>query len=91
MSKDTLGSKQNCGVLHKRVLQNCLMIKLRYDVVITPHRQTIGYIRSKTRKKTIITKQKKIIKKRFSKQRNAVSESETNTIKELQDLKDSIN
>ena len=38
----------------------------------------------------MITKQKPIIKKRFSKRRNAVSESETNTIQKLQDLNDSI-
>ena len=62
----------------------------RYDLVITPRRKTLGYIRSKkqTRKETIITKQKQ---RRFSKRRNAISESETNTIKELQDLKDSTN
>ena len=32
-----------------------------------------------------------MIRKRFSKQRNAVSESDTNTIQELQELKDPIN
>ena len=60
---------------------------------ITPHRQTIGYIRSKrqTRKNTIITKQKQVIRTRFSKQRNAVSESDTNTLQELQEKKDSLN
>ena len=36
-------------------------------------------------------KLKQIIRKRFSKRRNAVSESDTNTILELLDLKDSIN
>ena len=37
----------------------------RYELVITPHRQTIGSINTKrkTRKKTIKTKQKQIIKK----------------------------
>ena len=57
----------------------------------TAHRQTIGYIRSKrqTRKKNI-TKQKQMIRKRFSKQRNAVSESDTNTIQKRQELKYSI-
>ena len=34
-------------------------------------------------KKSIITKQKKIIRKRFSKQKNAVSESDTNITQEL--------
>ena len=68
---------------------------MRYALVITPRRQTIGYIRSKrqTGKKTITTKQKQIIKRSFSKRQNAVSESEINSIQglRLQDLKDSIN
>ena len=38
-----------------------------------------------------MNKQKKIIRKRFSKQRNAVSESETTAIQELHNLNDSIN
>ena len=63
------------------------------DLVITPHKQTIGYNRSKrqTRKKTIIAKQKQIIKKRFSKRRNAALKSDTKTIEELQYLKNTIN
>ena len=83
MSRDSLGSKQTI------ILHNCLIRSERYDLVITPHRQTIGYIRSKrqTRKKTIIAKQKQIVKRRFSKTSNAVSESETTTIQELQNLK----
>ena len=87
MSRDNQGNKQTI-VLHK-----CLIKNLRYDLVITPHRQKIGYIRSKrqTQKKTVITKEKQIIRKRFSKGGNAVSESDTNTIQELQDLEDSLN
>ena len=87
MSRDNLGSRQAF------VLHNCSIKNERYDLLITPHRQTKGYIRSKrqTRKKTIITKQKQIIKRRFSKRRNAVSESDTNKIQVLQELKDSIN
>ena len=83
MSRDNLGSKQTI------ILHNCLIRSERYDLVITPHRQTIRYIRSKrqTRKKTIIAKQKQIVKRRFSKTSNAVSESETTTIQELQNLK----
>ena len=63
MSGDDLGSKQTI------VLYNCLIENKRYDLVITQHRQTIVYIRSKrqTRKKTIKTKQKQFIKKRFLK------------------------
>ena len=39
----------------------------------------------------MIKKQKQIIRKRFSKRRNAVSESETTAIQELHNLKDSMN
>ena len=41
MSRDNLGSKQTI------VLHNCLIENDRYDLVITPHRQTIGYFREK--------------------------------------------
>ena len=84
MSKDNLGSKQTI------ILHNCLIKNERYDLVITSHKQTIGYIKSNQNDKKIqiITKQKQVIRKRFSKQRNAVSESETNTLQELHDLKD---
>ena len=86
MSRDQ-GSKQTI------ILHNCLTRNEKYDLVITPHKQTIGVLRSKrqTRKKTKITKQKQNIKKQLSKRRNAIWESETNTIQELQDLKDSTN
>ena len=51
------------------------------------------YIRTKrqTLRKKFNNKQKQIIGKRFSKRRNAVSESETTAIQELHNLKDSIN
>ena len=88
MSRENLGNKQTIK------LHNCL-IKMRYALVITPHRRIIAYIRSKrqTRKKTIITKEKQIIKRSFSKRQNAVSESKINSMQglRLQDLKDSIN
>ena len=83
MSRDNLGSEQTI------ILHNCLIENERFDLVITRHKQSNGYIRSTTRKKII--KQKQIIKRRFSEKRNAVSESDKNTIQELQDLKDSIN
>ena len=85
-------SRDNIGIEKSIVLHNCLNKNERYDLVITPHKQKIGYIRSKrqTRKNTIITKQKHFIKRRFSKRQNAVSESETNTLQELQDFKDLI-
>ena len=65
----------------------------KFDLVITPHRQSVGYIRTKrhTLGKKITNKQNQITRKRFSKRRNAVSESETSAIQELHNLKDSIN
>ena len=71
---------------------NCLINDERYDLVITPHRQSVGYIRTKrqTLRKKIVNNQKQIIRKRFSKGRNAVSESEASAIQELHILKDSI-
>ena len=87
MSRDNLGNKQTIG------LHNCIINDERYDLVITRHRQTVGHIRTKrqTLRKKIINKQKQIIIKRFSKRRNAVSESETSDIRKLHILKDSIN
>ena len=42
MSLKNLGSKQTI------VLHNCEINNQKYDLVITPHTQTIGYIRKKT-------------------------------------------
>ena len=41
MSRDNLDSEQTI------VLHNWLIKKERYDLLITPHRQTIEYIRAK--------------------------------------------
>ena len=73
MSFKNLGNKQTI------ILHNCEIDNKKYDLVITPHTQTIGYIRTKrqTLKRKIITKQRQITRKRFSKNRNAFSESET--------------
>ena len=86
MSRDNLGNRQ------KLIIHDCLINDKRYDLVITPHRQSVGYIRTKrqTIRKKLINKQKQIIRKRFSKRRNAVSESETTAIQELHNLKDLI-
>ena len=56
MSRDNLGSKQTI------VIHDCLIKSNRYDLVITQHRKTIGFIRSnrQTGKKTTITKQNKL-------------------------------
>ena len=71
MSRDNLGNKQTT------IIHNCLINDEKYDLVITRHRQSVGYIRTKrqTRRKKIINKQRQIIRKRFSKRRNATSES----------------
>ena len=85
MSRDNLGNKQTI------ILHNCKINHEKYDLVITPHRQTMGYIRTKRQTlKKIINKRKQISRKRFSKRRNAVSESKTSAIQELHNLKDSI-
>ena len=86
MSFKNLGNKQTI------VLHNCEIDNKKYDLVITPHTQTVGYIRTKrqTLKRKIITKQRQITRKRFSKNRNAFSESETNSLDELYKLKESI-
>ena len=63
MSFKNLGNKQTI------VLNNCEIDNKKYDLVITPHTQTVGYIRTKrqTLKKKIITKQRQITRKKFSK------------------------
>ena len=87
MSFKSLGNKQTI------VLHNCEIDNQKYDLVITPHTQTVGYIRTKrqTIKRKIISKQRQITRKRFSKNRNAFSESETNSLDELYKLKELIN
>ena len=86
MSFKNLGNKQTI------VLHNCEIDNKKYDLVITPHTQTVGYIRTKRRtiKRKIINKQRQITQKRFSKYRNAFSESEANSLDELYKLKESI-
>ena len=87
MSFKNLGNKQTI------VLHNCEIDNQKYDLVITPHTQTFGYIRTKrqTIKRKIINKQRQITRKRFLKSRNAFSESEANSLDELCKLKESKN
>ena len=63
MSFKNLGNKQTI------VLHNCEIDNKKYDLVITPHTQTVGYIRTKrqTLKRKIITKQKQKHEKDFQK------------------------
>ena len=86
MSLDNLGNKQTI------ILHNCEKYNEKYDLLITPHRQSTGYIRTKrqTIKRKILSKQRQITRKRFSKQKNAFSESETSHLQELYRLKDPV-
>ena len=86
MSLNNLGNKQTI------VLHNCEINNKAYDLVITPHKQTIGYIRTKlqTKKRKNLSKQRQITRKRFSKCRNAVSESEVSNLDALYKLKETI-
>ena len=74
------------------VLHNCEIDNKKYDLVITPQKQTVGYIRTKrqTRKRKIINKKRQITRKRFLKNKNDFSESEASTLDELYKLKESI-
>ena len=85
MSFKNLGNKQTI------VLHNCEIDNKKYDLVITPHTQTVGYIRAKRLKikRKIINKQRQITRKRFSKNRNAFSESEASNLDELNKFKKS--
>ena len=87
MSLNNLGNKQTI------VLHNCEINNKAYDLLITPHKQTIGYIRIKrqTMKRNLLSKQRQITRKRFSKRRNAVSESEVSDSDALYELKETVN
>ena len=86
MSLDNLGKKQTI------ILHNCEINNENYDLVISPHKLLIGYIRTNRQTITgkISSKQRRNSRKRFSKRRNAVSASETSNLEELYILKDSI-
>ena len=87
MSLKNLGNKQTI------VLHNCEIENQKYDLVITPHTQTVGYIRTKrqTIKRKIISKQRQITRKKFSKNRNSFFESEVSSLDALYKLKESVN
>ena len=85
-------SLKNSGNKQTIRLHNCEIDNERYDLVITPHTQTVGYIRTKrqTIKRKIISKQRQITRKRFSKNRNAFSESVVSCLDTLYKLKESV-
>ena len=87
MSLKNLGNKQTI------VIHNCQIENQKYDLVITPHTQTTEYIHTKrqTLRNTIISKQRQITRKRFSKNRNAFSESEVSSLDALYKVEDTIN
>ena len=62
MSLKNLGNKQTI------VIHNCQVENHKYDLVITPHTQTIEYIHTKrqTLKRTILRKQRQITRKKIS-------------------------
>ena len=87
MSLNNLGNKQTI------VLHNCKINNETYDLVKTPHKQTIGYFRTKlqTIKRKILSKQRQTTRKRFSNRKNAVFESEVSDLDALYKLKDTVN
>ena len=75
------------------MIHNCEINNQNFDLVITSHTQTIGYIRTKrqTIKRKNISKQRQIKRKRFSNKRNTVSESEVSNLVALYKLKETVN
>ena len=65
MSLKNLENKQTI------VLHNCEIDDQKYDLVITPHTQTVRHIRTKrqTTKRIVISKQRQITRKRISKKK----------------------
>ena len=69
MSLNNLGNKQTI------VLHNCENNNEKYDLVITPHKQTIGYIRTKRqmiKRKTLSRQRQKFTKKIFKAKKRSV-------------------
>ena len=75
------------------MIHNCELNNEKYDLIITPHTQSIEYTRTKrqTITRKILSKQRQITRRSFSKRRNAVSESELSHSEELYRLKNSVN
>ena len=86
-------SLKNLGNNQTVVIHNCETQNQKYNLVITPHTQTFEYIQTKrqTLKRTIISKQKHITRKIFSKHRNAFSKSEVSSLDALNKIENTIN
>ena len=86
MSLKNLGNKQTI------VIHNCEIENQKYNLVIAPHTQNVEYIHTKrqTLIRTIISKQRHITRKRFSKHRIAFSESEVSSLGALYKIEDTI-
>ena len=69
MSRDNLGNKQTI------IIDNCLVNDDKYDLIITPHRQTIGYIRTKrqTLRKKVINNKNKLLGNDFQNEETQVT------------------
>ena len=88
MSLKHLGNKQTI------VIHNCQIENQKIRSCYNPHTQKIEYIHTKRQslKRTIQRKQKQqITRKRFSKHRNAFSDSEVSSLDALYKVEDSIN
>ena len=85
-------SLKNLGNQQTIVIHNCKIENQKSDLVRTPHTQ-VDYIHTKrqTLKRTILSEQRQITRKRFSKHRNAFSESEVSSLDALYKVEDSIN
>ena len=82
MSLDNLGNEQTI------ILHICETTTKKIDLVLFPHKQSIGYVRTKrqTLKRKNLSYEKQITRRGFSKQRNAFSESETSHLEQLYTL-----
>ena len=68
MSLENLGNKQTI------ILNNCEKNSKKYDLVITPHRQSTGYIRTKRQaiKQKILSKRRQNTKKKIFKTKKRI-------------------
>ena len=87
MSLNNPGNKQTI------VLHNCEINDKKYDLVITLHKQTIGYIRTKrqTKKEKFSVNKDKLHEKDFQSEETQSTNQKPVTCHALYKLKDSVN